>query len=167
MSRGGFIKLHRKMLDFRWAKHPATVALWVHILLSVEWESTDKLKKGQMLTSYRKLAEETGLSVKQVRTALKHLIDGAQVRAQDGAHIGAQQGTMITVEKWGKYQGQKAKGAHRMAQEGAQEGAFLPLYKENKEIKEGALGTQEAECVPMPPEIKEKMAALFAERRRA
>ena len=73
----GYIKLHRKMMGWEWYKNSNTKSLFLHILLTathkpVKYGDID-LQPGQLVTSIRQLAADTGLSVQNVRTALKNL----------------------------------------------------------------------------------------------
>lgn len=73
----GWIKLHRKLLDWEWYDDINVKVLFIHLLLIANY--TDKkwrgiaLKKGSVITGISKLASETGLSSQKVRTALNKL----------------------------------------------------------------------------------------------
>jgi hypothetical protein len=73
----GFITLHRKILEWEWYNHAPTKILFFHLLLKANFEDKKwqgiSIKKGQRLTSIKHLSSETGLTVRQVRTALKNL----------------------------------------------------------------------------------------------
>lgn len=73
----GYIKLHRKILNWRWYKKPLTKHLFEHLLLiaNIKDSSFEKItiKRGQCVASIRSLAANTGLTEREVRTALKHL----------------------------------------------------------------------------------------------
>ena len=100
---GGYIKLYRSLKLWEWYKNPATLTLWINLLLSVNREETRYMGKvipaGSIVTSYRKLSEETGLSVKAVRVALKHLKETNEV-----AHQTASKYSVITIVKWADFQ---------------------------------------------------------------
>ena len=55
-------------------KDPAAYIVYTHLIVNANYENSDKVKRGQILTSFRKLSEETGLSERQIRTAVKKLI---------------------------------------------------------------------------------------------
>ncbi len=97
-----FIKLDRALLNWRYAHDPNYVALWIHILLKVNYEPSEyedvKLDKGECITSVRGLAEATGLSDQKVRTILKHL-NGEELTIKSTNRF-----TQIKVNKWAKYQ---------------------------------------------------------------
>jgi DNA-binding transcriptional MerR regulator len=73
----GWIKIHRKMLKWKWYQDSNTKSLFFHLLLMANYEPSTYKNKfvdiGCFITSRSKLAKQTGLTVSQVRTALKHL----------------------------------------------------------------------------------------------
>lgn len=79
----GYIKLHRKILNWRWYKKPLTKHLFEHLLIIANIKDSDyekiTIKRGQCVASIRSLAADTGLSEREVRTALKHLKETQEV----------------------------------------------------------------------------------------
>ena len=77
MLQNGFVSLHRKMLNWGWYKNINTKTVFIHLLLTCNYEPHNfqeiVVERGQRIASYETLANETGLSVQQVRTAVKHL----------------------------------------------------------------------------------------------
>ena len=77
MIRYGFILLHRSLLDWEWYQNPNVLRLFLHLLLTVNYEDKQycgmTIKRGQRLVSYAKLCDELGMSLQQLRTALKKL----------------------------------------------------------------------------------------------
>ena len=77
MLEGGFIVLQRKILSWDWYKDSNTKAVFLHLLLTANYEPVEwrgvKIKVGQRITSISKLSNELDLSFKEIRTALKHL----------------------------------------------------------------------------------------------
>lgn len=73
----GFIKIHRKILEWEWYKKPITKAVFLHLLLRANRE--DKtwkgvlVKRGECITSLSKLASELGISVQQARDSLNNM----------------------------------------------------------------------------------------------
>ena len=100
----GFIKLYKKMLDWEWYDDPNTCRVFIHILLKASWKEASwhgvKIHPGQLITSLPSLAEETQLSIHQVRVALEHLKMTGEV-----ADKGQSKFRIITVLKWDEYQG--------------------------------------------------------------
>lgn len=72
-----FIKLSRKILDWQWYTDEHTKTLFIHCLLKANWKEGNfkgvVVNRGEFITSLQKLANETGLIIKQVRTAINHL----------------------------------------------------------------------------------------------
>ena len=77
MTTEGYVKLPRTMLEWGWFDDGNTVRVYLVLLLSANWKDTEwhgvKLKRGQLITSYPKLAEKCSLSVQEIRTAFNHL----------------------------------------------------------------------------------------------
>lgn len=131
MLKNGYIKLHRSILDWDWYDDPNTKIVFLHLLLTVniadaQWHGIT-VKRGSRVSSFRKLAEETNLSVKQVRTAINHL-----KRTQEVAHLSHGEFSVFSINNYEKFQGvaqQPAQEGHTKGTAEAQEGQ---QYKKNK-----------------------------------
>ncbi|MCG8182763.1 hypothetical protein [Tenacibaculum piscium] len=71
--------LQRGFIDWEWYTDVNTTKLFLHFLLKVnyskkKWQG-NIINKGEFITSYEKLAVETGLSISKVRTALSKLVN--------------------------------------------------------------------------------------------
>lgn len=121
----GFIKLYRSLVDWEWYDDANTLRLWIHLLLSVNHEDKKwhgvEIKRGQKLTSVRRLALELHLTDKEVRTALDHLKSTGEIRTER-ANERANGGTLVTVEKYADFQTNPKKRANETANETANEG---------------------------------------------
>lgn len=77
MTTEGYVKLPRTMLEWGWLDDGNTVRVYLVLLLSANWKDTEwhgiKLKRGQLITGRKQLAEKCHLSEQEIRTALKHL----------------------------------------------------------------------------------------------
>lgn len=99
----GFIALFRQFLDWEWFTDINTCHLFVYCLLRANhtdkaWRGI-KIKKGQFITSFRTMSQETGLSVQEVRTALNKLLS-----TQELTHEPHRQNSIITVNNYSIYQ---------------------------------------------------------------
>ena len=100
----GFIKLHRQLIDWEWYTDTPVKVLFLHLLLMANYEDGKwrgiTVKRGQRLTSLQRLADETGLTVQQVRTALDKLENTGEITCQ-----ATNKYTLINVENYTLYQG--------------------------------------------------------------
>lgn len=103
-NTNGFIKLHRSVLSWEWYGDVNTRGLFIHLLLTAQWEDVSiggrSIKRGQLCTSIRKLADVTGLSERGVRTSLQRLQSTGEITMQSN-----QRHSIITVVNYDKYQG--------------------------------------------------------------
>jgi len=99
----GWISLHRDLFDWEWYKDSKVLHLWIHLLLIANHEdgyvSGILVKRGQRITSLPKLSEETGLSIQEVRTALKKLVSTGNI-----TDTSTNKYRLITVEKYDDWQ---------------------------------------------------------------
>lgn len=99
----GFIFLHRKITKWEWYDDLNTFRLFLHLLLTVNYEPAQwrgvTIGKGQRVTSLSKLAKETGLSVKSVRTSLNRLKSTNEVACESTSQY-----TILTIVNYSKYQ---------------------------------------------------------------
>lgn len=77
MYTDGFLKISRKILDWRWYTNSNTMRLFLHLMLRANYTDAEfenhKIKRGQYVTSRKALAYELKMSEQAIRTALKHL----------------------------------------------------------------------------------------------
>ena len=75
--KGDYIKINRSLLEWGWYKDKNTSRLFIHMLLKANWKDGFflgiEIKRGSFVSSLAKLSEETNLSVREIRTAIKHL----------------------------------------------------------------------------------------------
>ena len=74
-------KLYNSILDWQWYKKPNTCHLFIHCLLKARKECSKwqgiTIPENSFVTSLNHLANETGLTIREVRTALKNLSGGS------------------------------------------------------------------------------------------
>jgi hypothetical protein len=73
----GWIKLHRKLIEWEWFHQPEMLLVFIYLLLKANhqdgtWQGIP-VKKGQLITGRKRLSEETGLSEQKIRGCLKRL----------------------------------------------------------------------------------------------
>lgn len=86
MLENGFVKFDRKIANWRWYHDVNTFKLFFHLIITANYEPKPfeniTVQRGQRIASYGTLAEETGLSVRNVRTAIRHLILTGEVTSK-------------------------------------------------------------------------------------
>jgi len=104
MKNQGWIKLHREMVNWRWYKNRNVKILFIHLILRSNHEDGSyenvTISKGQLITGRKRLSEETGLSDREVRTALRKLEDTQEIIIKTTSKF-----SIITICKWDDYQG--------------------------------------------------------------
>ena len=99
----GHIKLHRALVEWGWYTDLPTCKLWLHILLRANYKACAwqgiEIPRGAFVTSYAALSTESGLTVKQVRTALDKLKSTGEITVKTNRHY-----TIVTVAKYDDYQ---------------------------------------------------------------
>lgn len=99
----GWIKLHRKFIKWEWFTDVNTCHLFQYLLLEANHKETKWrghiIAPGQLLTGRVKIALETGLSERNVRTSLDKLKSTKEVTSRSYNRY-----SIITICKWKEYQ---------------------------------------------------------------
>lgn len=100
---GSYIKIDRKILDWEWYGDINTCRLFLHMLLKSNWKPGRfqgiEIPRGSFVSSLSKLAEETGLTERKVRTALEHLKTTGEVTSRSHSKF-----TVFTIKNYDCYQ---------------------------------------------------------------
>lgn len=162
----GWIALYRATFDhpiFR--GHPERVGVWAWILATAAWKDTKQdangktvvVKRGQLLTSYRRMSDATGASLKTCRNLISRLSDG-----HGGGHaIDTDTGTgqlLITIRNYDKYQTPKTEGGTPSGTGGAHEGHTKE--QGNKDITLEPSGSKGADA-PTTHEVSVASSAVW------
>ena len=82
-EKSTYVKLDRNLLKWRWFQNPKTLAVWIWLIINANVEDHDfereTIHRGEIATSYRRIMTDTGLTSKEVRTALNHLKETGEV----------------------------------------------------------------------------------------
>ena len=99
----GFIKVHRRMIEWGWYSDPNTKALFLHLLLVATFKDGEymghKLKPGDAVVGFKSLSETLGMSVQEVRTAMKHLESTGEITRKSTNRF-----SIVTIANWELYQ---------------------------------------------------------------
>ncbi len=79
----GWLKIYRKFTQWEWYQRSEMVHLFLHLLISAnhkprKWQGV-QINTGQLITGRLKLAAETGLSERQIRTCLTNLKKSGEI----------------------------------------------------------------------------------------
>ncbi|MBO5208043.1 MAG: hypothetical protein J6B68_01725 [Lachnospiraceae bacterium] len=103
MQDGKYIKLYRSFFDWEWYRNEHTKNLFIHCLLKANWKEGkfegNVISRGSFVSSIGTLADETGLTCDEVRTAIKHLINTGEITKQSTNKY-----TVFTVVNYDLYQ---------------------------------------------------------------
>lgn len=99
----GSIALNRQIFDWEWWGDHNVTRLWITILMLANWKDKQwqgkTIKRGSFITSYPRLADATGLSIQQVRTAISKLKSTGEIQ-----QIVTNKYQLIIVVNYEKYQ---------------------------------------------------------------
>ena len=122
-----YVKISRKILEWEWYTDINTKVLFLHILLKANWKpgrfQGTEVPRGALVTSQQNMAIETGLTIKNVRTALKHLENTGEV-----AVIRHPKFSVITVKNYNQYQS----AGSQVAVDGQSAGSQVATIEEGK-----------------------------------
>lgn len=103
MNNIGWIKIHRKMLDWQWFGDSRMVQLFLYLLLSASVEEKSwrdiKVGRGQVIVTRKGLADALNMSEQNVRTCLERLKESGEINQQSTNKY-----TIITICKFDSYQ---------------------------------------------------------------
>lgn len=101
--KGNYIKINRSILEWEWYGNINTCRAFLHMLLKANWKEGkfegQTIPIGSFVSSNSKLAEECGLTVNEVRTAIKHLKLTGEITSKAHSKY-----TVFTIKNYCLYQ---------------------------------------------------------------
>ena len=99
----GWIKIHRKFLDWEWFNKSEAVHLFLYMLIKAnhkdaKWQGND-VKRGQFISSLGNISNATGISIQSIRTILKKLEKTNEIKVKSTSQF-----TIVTICKYECYQ---------------------------------------------------------------
>ena len=138
-SMNGWIKIHRKIWDNPIVtKDSDHFTLWIYLLTHATHQDMDTffcgkritLHPGQLITGRKKIALETGIEEHKVDRILKLFKSDQQIERQ--SH---NQGSLITILQWDKYQISEQQNEQQVSNERATDEQRVSTIQEYKEYK--------------------------------
>lgn len=82
----GWLKLHRRITDWKYFRDGNMLRLWLYLLCEAAYKPCEvdgvELQRGDILVSYATISEELDMTPKQVRTCLEKLVEDEQITKQ-------------------------------------------------------------------------------------
>lgn len=160
-----FVKIDRNIMRWGWYTDSKTVHIFLHLILKANIEDHNFrgvfVRRGQLFTSLPHLAIETGLTEREVRTALNHLKATGEVTDERQPF-----GRLITVVSYDEYQTNRQ--TNRQANDSQPTGKRQSTVTQSKNNKEH-IKNEKKESAPAPPdgggraewEIRQKVPDMF------
>ena len=160
-----FIKLYDKILKWEWYKNINVKVLFLHLLLKANYKDLSfeghKILRGQLVTSLPSLSAELGMTTKQIRGSLDHLIATGEVASKTYPRY-----RIITIIHYDDYQSDGRQNGSQRADEWAVKG------QSNGRLRAGsgqAQGSQRAASIEYIEQIEdiEQIEQIERERKTA
>jgi len=103
MENNSWVKIFRSLLNWEWYHDVVTRDLFIHCLLKANYKSTTwkgiSIGEGEFITSLENLAQKLNFSVRNIRTAIKHLKSTNEITTKPTNKY-----TLIKIVNWGLFQ---------------------------------------------------------------
>lgn len=103
MGTGGYVKISRQLLESDMMRDPNTLAVFMYLLLSANYRASDYggviIARGEVVTTYPRIALATSLTERQSRTALQKLNRSGRVSVRKYPKY-----SVVTILNYDKYQ---------------------------------------------------------------
>lgn len=122
------------MLEWEWYTDINTTRLFIHMLLKANWKDGNfkgtTVSRGSFVSSIGKLAGETGLTEREIRTAISHLKKTGEVTSK-----ATNKYTVFTVVKYDLYQTSDKQNDSQETSKRHSNDILTPTIEEKKEGK--------------------------------
>lgn len=133
MSRGGYVKVSRKMLESDLIHEPVTFTVFMYLLLSANYREGEyngqQIHRGEAVVSYLRIASATGVTERQARTALSKLVKSGRVSVRRYPKF-----SVVTLLNYDKYQSVSGRKSGECQSNVRQEVTQMSPSKEIKNI---------------------------------
>ena len=132
----GYIRLHRKFLEWEWLQNPNDVSLFIHLLLMTNWKDSKykdaDVPRGSLVTGRKELAKNVGVTEQQIRTSLNHLKSTNVITIKSYSKF-----SIISINNYDKYQVVNQEDNQQVTSNQPASNQQITTYEEsNKEINE-------------------------------
>ncbi len=159
---GGWVKLHRKLLEWEWYQDAHMVHLLVHLLLTASHEERRykgmTIKRGQVVTSIKELAEALGASETSTRRRMKRLKSGGFLTIKVAHRI-----TTITICNYDSYQTKEKSSGEIVAEKRRKNGGKVAEAYNNRNNKKGRRSDEDNISSLSPSSPPPRVREVFSE----
>ena len=131
-----YIKLSRNILEWEWYSDINTCRLFIHMLLKANWKEGNfrgtTVPRGSFVSSLPKLADETALTMREVRTAITHLKTTGELTCKSCSKY-----TIFTVKNYCLYQTSDMQSDRQTTDKRHSNDTLTTTIEEKKEGKKG------------------------------
>lgn len=137
MQETGWIKLHRSILKWEWWDDHNTTRLFIYLLAKSNHKVTrymgHEIPAGASVCGYPKMALDTGLTIQNIRTAIKRLKSTGELTVKKTPNF-----SIITITNWSSFQEANSPANSQLTVSQQSSNSHLTTSKElkNKRIKE-------------------------------
>lgn len=101
--KNGYVFIHKKIIEWQWFKFPYHLQMFVYLIAVASWKDgylgREFIKRGSVVTSYRRLREDLGCSLEKVQLVLKDLETTGEIEKNSTS-----KNTTIRVKNYDQYQ---------------------------------------------------------------
>lgn len=131
----GWIKLDRNILKWGWYTNGNTFRVFLHLLLTANIEDSEfdgkTIRRGEVVTSYSKIAPTLKLSYEEVRTAFCHLKSTGEITITRYSKY-----IVVTIVNYNEYQSTPTQNPAISPNQSPIKAQSLPTHNKNIRIKE-------------------------------
>jgi len=142
----GFIKLHRKMVEWEWYTDANTLRLFIHLLLKAnhkdkKWQGVG-VNRGSLITGRKELAQQLCLTEQQIRTSLNKLKSTNEITIKSTSKF-----STVTLNNYNQHQDINQQPNQQATNKQPTNNQQTTTTKECKELKE------REECKELTPQV--------------
>lgn len=149
-----YIKLNRNIKEWRWYKDVNTKSVFIDLLLGANIEPHDfekiTIQRGEIATSYNSLADNNGLTYKQVRRAIKNLTATKEITVKRYSKF-----IVIKILNYNKYQNKGSQGANTGHSRGSQGATIKEGVEDEESLKKNKRNSTPSADTPLDGAIVE------------
>lgn len=159
-EKTSYIRIDRNIKNWRWWKDHNTLIVFLTLLLDANITehgfSGQIIRRGQVVTSLPTLCKSTGLTIREVRTAISHLKSTGEVTDKTFPKF-----RVVTIVNYDKYQSLTGKTTYKKTGERQANDRQATVLRERRESRERR--EDKGRSAPnSPPGIPEMYKGMFS-----